>query len=968
MGRLGPSPFVGRDVEVARLLGLLDAGVDGPARTLLLGGEAGIGKSRLIAETLARLDGRAYVMSGRCIDSGAQPAPYVPVMEALRGLVADLGVEQVGQLAGPGRAELARLEPSLGPAAPDSELGRSRLMEALVDLVERLSDRHPVMLVIEDLHWAGPSTLDLLGYAATTMRAPVLLVLTYRTEELYPRHPVRAYLTEMSRRPNVESMQLGRLDPLLVERIVRHLRSDATTADVDAVSELSGGIPFYVEELAACPQPAQGAPDALLDLVRARLDVLPAAARRLVGAAALAHDTIDDERLVKVTRMAVEDLDEALRAAVDHHVLVPDRRSGRYAFRHALLRQAAASGLLPGERRRLHSAWARALEDDVERDPATTIAVAHHWVAAHAVEPAFDWCLRAADVAARMYAPTEEVMLLNDVLDMWPSVSEAERATAGQRADVLERAAEVAWVLDNGAQACAWAEEALAEVPESEPLRRSRLLAVRAKASPDWASPRVGDLVDESVRLASTDPPSVELAQALAQSAVWRSMRGEEALAERDAERLMAVGRALGEPRFEADGLGVLAARAEVRGDLDEALQMNAAAMEQAKACGAEQSVLMCQVRGSAILLEAGRYADCLQATAEARTYATERGLARLQEAWITVNEGEALEALGRWDESVAVLSRVLEATPGEPSDPGTATALARLLVRRGEESAATILGELAATPDEYLHEPQTVVPLACCLALSELAGGHPQRCLDVLQRDVPGRLSAEQLAYWAWDVLPLAAAAQAAGGRADDADWYPALVSCAATAGRQTPRKTVSRTIADAELSQGRGEDCLEAWRAVAALGEVVPAYERAYALYRCATAGLESGADADEVTAWLADAGRLATQMGAKPLLGQLTALARRHHLRVPWLSRQGSEAVRQPVSAHGLTQREHEVLALVAAGRTNAAIARELYISPKTASVHVSHILAKLGASSRTEAAAAAYREGLVEPLRS
>lgn len=957
---------MGRDDEMARLVAILDAVEDGPARTLLLGGEAGIGKTRLVSEALARLGGRAYVMSGRCPYSGVQPPAYVPVMEALHGLVADLGVEAVARLAGPGRAELARLEPSLGPAAPDSELGRSRLMEALVDLVERLSDRHPVVLVVEDVHWAGPSTLDLLGYAATTMHAPVLLVLTYRSEELPPRHPVLAYLTEMSRRPNVHTMTLERLDPVSVELIVRHVRKDATSGDVEAVAKLSGGIPFYVEELSDCPHPRQGAPEALLQLLRSRLDSLPSMTRRLLGAASLAPGAVDDEHLARVTEMTVDEMEDALRAAVDHYVLVPDRPPGRYAFRHALLRQAVAGALLPGERRRLHEAWAGVLEADAERDPATAIVVAHHWVAAHAVEPAFAWCLRAADAAARMCAPTEEVTLLGHVLEMWGSVSESRRADAGRRADVLERAAEVAWVLGDGAQACDWADEALADVPPSEPRRRSRLLAVRAKASPDWASPRVGVMVEESVRLADAEPPSTELAQALALSAVWHSMRSEEAQAQRDAERLIAVGRALDEPRFVADGRGVLAARAEVRGDLDGAFRMNAEAMEQAMACGAEQSVLMGQTRGSAILLEAGRYDDCLRVTAAARTYAHDRGLARLQEAWISVNEAEALEALGRWDEAVEVLRRVLDTLPAGSTDPGTATVLGRILVRRGDPGADAVVDGLAAAPSEQLHEPQILVPLACCLALREHARGRPQRCLQVLAENIPGRLSPEQLAYWAWDVLPLAAAAQAAGGIPEDPDWYPALV--AAASGRLTPRKVIAQAVAEAELSTLRCEDELVAWRHVVDLGEALPAYEKAYALYRCATASLAMEADQGHVAEWLAHAGRLATQMGATPLAGQLTTLARRHHVPLPTSPRRRVDCAELPAPAYGLTEREHEVLSLVAAGRTNAAIARQLYISPKTASVHVSHILAKLGVASRTEAAAVAYREGLVEPLRS
>ena len=271
---------MGRVDDEARLLHLVETVLDGTSQTLLLSGEAGIGKSRLIDEARARLADRVQVVLGRCLDCGGQPAPYVAVMDALHGLVADLGVERVARAAGPGRAELARLEPMLGPAAKDFDLGRTRLMEAVVELVEGLSARRPMMLVIEDVHWADPSTLDLIGFCAATVQGPVLLVLTYRGEELCAGDRLSVWLSETRRRAHVDAMVLGRLDENAVAQIVHHQRPDVTQADVEAIVRLSSGIPFYVEELAACEHPALGAPVALLDLVRARLETLSPPARR----------------------------------------------------------------------------------------------------------------------------------------------------------------------------------------------------------------------------------------------------------------------------------------------------------------------------------------------------------------------------------------------------------------------------------------------------------------------------------------------------------------------------------------------------------------------------------------------------------------------------------------------------------------------------------------------------------------
>ena len=185
------------------------------------------------------------------------------------------------------------------------------------------------------------------------------------------------------------------------------------------------------------------------------------------------------------------------------------------------------------------------------------------------------------------------------------------------------------------------------------------------------------------------------------------------------------------------------------------------------------------------------------------------------------------------------------------------------------------------------------------------------------------------------------------------------------------SPRKRVAQALADAELAGLRGRPVLLAWRAVLDLEDALPAYEHAYALLRCATAGLHAAdldgdrVDRDEIASWMRQAGRLAEQMGAVPLLAQLRTLARRHHLSEAAIPRQRTGSPASATSARGLTEREQEVLRLVAAGRSNAEIARELYISPKTASVHVSHILAKLDVATRTEAAAVAFREGLVAP---
>ncbi len=191
-----------------------------------------------------------------------------------------------------------------------------------------------------------------------------------------------------------------------------------------------------------------------------------------------------------------------------------------------------------------------------------------------------------------------------------------------------------------------------------------------------------------------------------------------------------------------ADAHGVLAVRAHMRGDLERALELNALSMREADSCGADQSVLMAYVRGSATLLEQGRYRDSVSMAADARVQATTKGLARLDDRWMAGNEAEALEALGRWDEAEALLQGALASGLPDDRDTGTETVLARLLVSRGDPAAPELADALRATPESALYEPQTRVALICSLALFELSRGEPRRCLDVLADQLPGDLS----------------------------------------------------------------------------------------------------------------------------------------------------------------------------------------------------------------------------------
>src|SRR5436190_10388896 len=218
MSRISSPQFVGRAEELARLEEALADATGGGTRVLLVGGEAGVGKTRLLSEFTAHAQtAGARVLTGNCLHVGEGTLPYAPISQALRQVVRQLDPATLEHVIGPGRAELARLVPDLGAVAPAEqaagELARSRLFERLLGALERLAVERPLALSVEDLHWADRSTLDLLSFlVANLAEAQVVLVATYRSDELGRRHPLRPVLADLDRHPTVERLELGRLD------------------------------------------------------------------------------------------------------------------------------------------------------------------------------------------------------------------------------------------------------------------------------------------------------------------------------------------------------------------------------------------------------------------------------------------------------------------------------------------------------------------------------------------------------------------------------------------------------------------------------------------------------------------------------------------------------------------------------------------------------------------------------------
>jgi hypothetical protein len=482
-------PMVGRGHEMAVLADALATSGSGRTKVVLLGGEAGIGKTRLVTEFAARAAPDALVAVGQCIELGGEGAPYAPAIGALRAVLHEVGVADAGEALGPGRPDLARLLPELGSAADASDVGRGRLFEAVAALLEHVAERRPVVVVLEDMHWADSSTRELLGFLVRSLRdTRVLLVLTYRTDEMTRTHPLRPFVAELERHPRVQRLTLSRLDRAQVGTLLEHLGTGSTAGVVDAVYTRTDGIPFFVEAIAEIgADPTVRLPDSLRDLLLVRLESLPQQTLDVLRVAAVGGARVSHEMLAAVADLPPSELDAALREAVAAQVLVVGRDRQGYTFRHALLREAVDDDLLPGEHSRLHERWALALEQHPSAGCSSSVAVeiAHHWYESWDVAHAFAAALRAADETRAMYAPREEMLMLERVLEMWDRVPDAAVRAGADRVSVLTRAAASALRAGENDRSAALIESALRSVSrDDDPHRYAHLLVKRCSTTP----------------------------------------------------------------------------------------------------------------------------------------------------------------------------------------------------------------------------------------------------------------------------------------------------------------------------------------------------------------------------------------------------------------------------------------------------------------------------------------------------
>ncbi|MFC0036973.1 AAA family ATPase [Actinomadura rayongensis] len=947
--------LVGRGAELAELRRAL---ADAPG-AVLVGGEAGLGKTRLIREFRAGLAGRVLV--GGCLELGSDGLPFAPFTTMLRGLVRSIGADGIAEFLPRGdTGGLARLLPEFGEPETDAASGeeRARLFELVLILLEGLAGQGPVVLVVEDAHWADRSTRDLLAFLLRNLGAvPLLIVVTYRTDELHRTHPLRPLLAELGRLDRVRRLDLDRLTrPEVAELAGRILGTDPSHDLVGRIHARSEGNPLFVETLLdADGTLACELPESLRDLLLAGVQRLPEETQEVLRDAAGGGTRIEHRLLSAVSGLDDRALTRVLRPAVAANVLVVD--GDGYAFRHALIREALHDDLLPGEYTRLHTRYAEALERDPGLVPAGRVWVelSHHWLAAHDATWALVSAWRAAADARKAVAYAECLAMLSRVLELWERVPDAAERIEADHVEVLEQAAtaaEMAGEYERGIKLVGAALRALAD-DDGARERRAALLMLRGAMLHQLARP--GFIEDLRDAVAALDEPTVLRARALSTLAQYGRLTTGIDEARAAARESLEIARRLGDGSAETHALVTLfCVDVDYGDDLGQLREISAAVR---RAGGAHSAILRLSVIESHYLEGVGRHAEAAAVARRGIEQARDFGVARTQGSFLCINRAEPLVSLGRWDEAADVLREAYEQDPAITIRTSLHVLDGEIALGRGD--VATAAGHLASAaevmgPKARWRKTQDYFATLRLQAGIALAEGRPEEALAAVARvvEIPGLPDDARYA------LPALVLGARAAGQLDDPDAALAPLEAradglAVRGGAQAAWLATFR----AEAAYARGVRDGAAWDDVAAAWQALERpYERAQALERTALAALAAG-DRDGAVARLDTATDLARALGARPLCGRLDELARR--LRGP-----------RDAAPLGLTPREHEVLRHVAAGRSNRDIAAELSISAKTASVHVSNILAKLGVATRGEAAATAHRMALFtepEPSR-
>jgi DNA-binding CsgD family transcriptional regulator len=953
--------LVGRRRELAQLRQALDAAAGGAGGLVLLAGEAGVGKTRLAVEAMSA--GGARALFGEALPGAV--APYGPVVAALRDFrrAEPDGLEKCGPLL----PHLALLMAELGPPArrPD----RALLLEALAAAFAAIGRRAPAAVLLDDLHWADETTLaDVLPVLARVLEGErVLLLGAYRSDEVPRGHALRGLRRDLRRAGRLRELSLSPLDETETATLVRQTLGPAgrpSPALSSLVFDRTQGVPFLVEELTAAlvaggrlRRGRRGfellgpgevpLPDSVRETVLLRLEGLSEPARALLEAAGVAGPAFAVELVVEPGR------EEAFQELVDCGLLA-EADDGTARFRHALTREAVYTNTPWTRRRALHAELAARLEE--RRAPPAVVA--DHWQAAHEPARACAALLKAVRAATRVHAHRNALQAGRRAAELWPEGLDEDGHLAlleclGTSALVCGELAEAAggWrelaerrrlLGDDGG--FAEAQRHLATTYELQGASERALIARRQAGAAFAAGGRPGDAAAEFLSAAATLDSAGQLAAAL-------ELVGEARERADEGERVDLRARALG-----IEGT----VRAKL-GAIDEALDAVRGALELALEENLDTAAADAYQRVANVLENASDYRsawDAYQAGfdfCESRDMQAGAQVCLVCLAFILLHTGE-------WDRALAI-DRAILASPQSPvgTRMGAKQHIGLIGAARGEvKRSRRLLNESGAYAARYTRQRMEVWDALGQGWVDELEDRMDvalDRCRLILLRWG----ESESLHYpvpalrWATSFCATHADGEGAHGCAG------ALAGLAMNTGNMEARAGLAHALGETALIDGDADSaCSHFERGLVVLRGIGLPYEAAQTSLRAGAAFAAAGERSAAVERF-GDAYRIARRLRAKPLAtragAELEALGERADRR---LGRRAAERAGGP----GLTRRELEVMRLVASGRTNREIARDLFLSTRTVDMHLRNILVKLRARSRTEAAHKATEAGLLK----
>jgi DNA-binding NarL/FixJ family response regulator len=971
--------LVGRDTELEQLCDLLGIRerLDRPG-VVLLSGDAGVGKTRLLMELRDRAQDEGWrVVAGHCLDFGDSALPYLPFSELLGRLDTEMPgvVEQVSaEHPAIGRLQPGRRVRTSADAASDNEPGadRGELFEAVHALIDAGAATSPLLIVIEDTHWADQSTRDLLGFLFTrSFTHPVALVASYRSDDLHRRHPLRRQVAEWSRLQTVDRLALSPLPDDAVRKLIAELAPELLgERELSEIIGRAEGNAFFVEELVASGAGAW-VPDDLADLLLVRLDRLSDEARQVVRIASVAGRKVTHSLLEAAAGLPAADLDAGIRQAVEMNVLVAGTKT--YSFRHALLGEAVYDDLLPGERVRLHGQYVAALAAGDGRG--TAAEMARHARRAMDLDRAATAGIEAGDEAVSVGGPDEAARHYEHALELLEDSDRAERLGIDVT-KIVVRAADAHSAAGDSQRAATLLAEHIERLPaDAPPASRARLLSNYALVLCIVETPLDPlDIANEALALA---PEGESPLRAKVLSTHARVLAGKHRLeeAENSATEALALAEKLAMPVLASEIVTTLSSLRFKRGDGKDG-QAVRAALQDAVTRAVEAGAIYAELR--ALFLLGRSYQEAAEWDEAARWFArgVDRGVAvglpwapysleaRWQLGWVRYAQGE-------WDDALELISIADDETgPLIPRALIEATRLA-ILSARGNDVAAELRRLRKVWPDEgsvAVFSAGVEIEAAGRAGNAGSAIAAYDDVVAVLSRiwneHFPGRvrLAAQTLravagAMASASTTERSALLERAALLRNDGDLVAERFAAGQASWGPEGRAWAHRLAAEhlrarwvAGVDAPDREQLLAAWEStVNAFAEFgsVPELAQARTTYSSILRLLGDTATAREQGDLAREAAR---RLGAVALLDELRAL--------------GSAPVRATEAApQRLTAREREILALVADGRSNGEIGKQLFISTKTVSVHVSNILGKLGAAGRTEAAAIARRDGLL-----